>query len=176
MIKKSLMKTTNKIAGLLILTLVLVSFSQCSSAQKLQKKAPTTFGETYYEQWVSGVAEGPSGINVFIELRDESLQLDSIYFRGKVAKFEVKPSNKTLFIGRFINESNDKKDIMMSSNSNEEYGNKAPELPKKIPFELKDDECVVSYKSNGKTKYYKIANLVKKQSIDIPMSPASNNN
>ncbi|PTM07966.1 MAG: hypothetical protein DA407_09325 [Bacteroidetes bacterium] len=170
------MKTINKIAGLLTLTLVLVSFSQCSSAQKLQKNAPTAFGETYYEQWVSGVAGGPSGINVFIELKNESLQLDSIYFRGKVSKFEVKPSNKLLFIGRFINETKDKTDMIISSNTNEEYGNKAIELPLKIPFELENDECVVSYKINGKTKYYKIANLIKKQSLDIPMSPASNNN
>jgi hypothetical protein len=45
-----------------------------------------------------------------------------------------------------------------------------------IPFELAQDECVVSYKSNGKTKYYKLTNLVKKESRDIPMSPQRDNN
>jgi hypothetical protein len=170
------MRTIKQISILAMLTLIMTSFSQCSSAQKLQKKAPIVFGETYYEQWVSGVAGGPSGINVFIELKDESLQLDSIYFRGKVSKFEVKPSNKLLFIGRFITESKDNIDMMISTNTNEEYSNKAPELPIKIPFELENDECVVSYKISGKTKYYKIANLVKKQSPDIPMSPVPNNN
>ena len=39
-----------------------------------------------------------------------------------------------------------------------------------------ENECVVSYKSKGKTKYYKVTNLVKKQSRDIPMSPKQNNN
>ena len=170
------MKTVKKIFGLLMLVLIMTSLSQCSSAQKLQKNPPVTFGETYYMHWVSGVAEGPSGINVFIELKDESIQLDSIYFRGKAAKFEVKPGNKTLFIGRFIDEPRKNTDRVISSNTNEEYGNEAPVIPKTIPFELMENECVVSYKSKGKTKYYKVTNLVKKQSRDIPMSPKQNNN
>jgi len=170
------MKTVKKIIGLLVLTVIMTSFSQCSSTQKLQKTPPVAFGETYFEQWVSGVAQGPSGINVFIELKDESIQLDSVYFRGRVAKFEVKPSNKLLFIGRFKNESKEKTDRIMSSDANEEYGNIVPEISTKIPFELTQNECVISYKSDGKTKYYKVTNLVKKQSRDIPMSPARNNN
>lgn len=170
------MKAIRKIIGLFMLTVITASFTQCSSAQKLQKKAPTTFGETYYKQWISGVAQGPSGLNVFIELKDDAIQLDNVYFRGKVAKFEVKPANKLLFIGRFINESTEKTDRIMNSNTTEEYGNKAPEVPLNIPFELAQDECVVSYKSNGKTKYYKLTNVVKKESRDIPMSPQRDNN
>jgi hypothetical protein len=170
------MKTLKKLFGYLMLALIMASLSHCSSAQKLQKEAPTTFGETYYKQWVSGVAEGPSGLNIFIELTDESIQLDSVYFRGKVAKFEVKPANKLLFIGRFINESTEKRDMIMNSNTAQEYGNKAPKIETNNPFNLGQNECVVSYKHNGKTKYYKLNNIVKKESIAIPMSPRSDNN
>jgi len=170
------MKAIRKIIGLLMLTVITAGFTQCSSTQKLQKKTPTAFGETYYEQWVSGVAQGPSGLNVFIELKDDAIQLDSIYFRGKAAKFEVKPANKLLFIGRFINASTEKIDRIMNSNTTEEYGNKAPEITLKIPFKLAQNECVVSYTSNGKTKYYKLTNVVKRESRDIPMSPQRDTN
>ena len=170
------MKTLKKLFGYLMLVVIMASLSHCSSAQKLQKDAPTTFGETYYKHWVSGVAEGPSGLNIFIELRDESIQLDSVYFRGKVAKFEVKPANKLLFIGRFINESTEKRDMIMNSNTAQEYGNTAPKIETNNPFDLGQNECVVSYKNNGKTRYYKLTNIVKKESIHIPMSPRSDNN
>lgn len=170
------MKTVNKTFGLLILIVIMVSLSHCSSAQKLQKVAPTEFGETYYEQWVSGVAQGPSGLNIYIELKDESIQLDSVYFRGKVAKFEVKPANKLLFIGRFINESTEKRDVIMSSNMDREYGNTAPEIKTKIPFDLGQSECVVSYQYKDEIRYYKLTNIVKKESPGIPMSPRSDNN
>ena len=170
------MKTVNRIFGLLILIVIMAGLSHCSSAQKLQKEAPTEFGETYYEQWVSGVAQGPSGLNIYIELKGESIQLDSVFFRGKVAKLEVEPSNKLLFIGRFINESTEKRDMIMSSNTDQEYGNTAPEIKTNNPFDLGQSECVVSYKHKDETRYYKLVNIVKKESAGIPMSPRSDNN
>ena len=42
-----------------------------------------------------------------------------------------------------------KKDIIMSGNPEDEYGNEAPQLPKKMPFKLNDNECGVSYKENN---------------------------
>lgn len=169
------METSKRALGLLSLTLILVSFSQCASTQKLQKKSPTKFGETYFQKWVSGVAQGPSGLNIFIEVLDDNIKLDSVYFREKAAKFEVKPANTTLFIGRFISEFNKNKDMIISSDSNQEYGNKVPEIPKTIPFELNYDECVISYIVGNKTKYFKLENIEERQSDKIPMSPNQNN-
>ena len=64
----------------------------------------------------------------------------------------------------------------MNSNTAQEYGNTAPKIETNNPFNLGQNECVVSYKLNGKTRYYKLTNIVKKESIDIPMSPRSDNN
>ena len=50
----------------------------------------------------------------------------------------------------------------MSNEPYAEYGNKVPELPKKSFFQLKENECVISYKQSGKTKYFKIKGLTKK--------------
>lgn len=163
------MKTIKQILGLLILTLIMASFSQCSSAQKLQKKAPTTFAKVYFDQWVSGMAQGPSGTNIFIEVRNNEVELDSVYFRGKVAKLDKDNTNNLLYIGRFMSKSTEKMDVIMHKDASEEYGNKAPELPVKIPFELSPFECVVSYKVKGKTKYFKLTDIVKKESLDVPM-------
>ena len=170
------MKTVKKLFGLLMLTGVMASFSQCSSAQKLQKKAPTVFGEIYFQNWIAGVEGGGSGINLFIETLNDDIVLDSVYFRNQSAKFEVKPANKLLYIGRFITEFNKKEDMVISSDSNKEYVNKAPDLSNKNPFKLKEDECVVSYLEGGMIKYFKLENIKERQSMDIPMSPKQNNN
>ena len=88
------MRIVKQILGLVMLTCIMASFSQCSSTKKLQKEAPTTFGEVYFEQWVSGMAQGPSGTNIFIEIKQDNVQLDSVYFRGKVTKLDIDKSNK----------------------------------------------------------------------------------
>ena len=130
------MKPLKQIFKLLILTVIMSSFSQCSSTQKLQKESPTTFGDIYCKQWVSGVVEGPSGLDIFIEVKDSEFQLDSVYFRGKTTKLKKDPQNNTQYVGSFVTLSTQKQDIVMSSDSKQEYGNKIPEKPAKIPFEL----------------------------------------
>lgn len=152
----------------------MTSFSQCSSAQKLQKEAPVVIGEAYFQKWVAGIKGGGSGINLFISTEDSSLEnieLDSIYFRGKSSKLEFKPNNPSLFVGRFSTGRNQKKDIIMSDKPNAEYGNELPKIKSKFPFELKENECVVSYKEGNKTKYFKIINVVEKQPQYYPSAP-----
>jgi hypothetical protein len=170
------MKTLKQVFGLLLLTVLMTSFSQCSSAQKLQTKAPIAFGDVYCKKWVSGVAQGPSGLDIYIPVKGNAVQLDSVYFRGKGAKLEINESNNLLYIGKFASTSKEKTDLIMSSNSKQEYGNKPPTLPVEIPFELAPNECVVSYKVNGKTKYYKLENVVEKRDMDVPMTAPTKNN
>lgn len=157
-----------------ILILVMTLFSNCSSAQKLQKKAPINYDGVYFQKWVAGIQGGGSGINLFIPTSNElpkSVELDSIYFQGKVTLLEKIEGEKTLYVGRFITDSNQKRDAIMSSDSKEEYGNQTPMLKEKIPFELKDSECVVSYKEGNETKYFKIENIIEKQPQHYPSAP-----
>ena len=165
------MKTINKIFRLLLLMIVLVSFSQCSSAQKLQKEAPTAFGEVYFQSWVAGVKGGGAGLNIFIETQTDKIILDSVYFRGEVSKLEVKPANKLRYIGRFISESNKKQNPLTEATNTEDLDTNL-----KMPFDLKDDECVVSYNLNGITKYFKLSNVREKQGLALPMVTRPKNN
>ena len=146
-------------------------FSNCSSAQKLQTKTPIKFGDVYFQKWNAGVEEGGSGLNIFISIAAElpkSNQMDSVYFRGKAAKLQTFEEKANLYVGRFKSEVYQKPDIVMSSNSKEEYGNKAPNLSKKIPFKLNDSECVVSYKEGTTTKYFKIEKIIEKLAQNYP--------
>ena len=154
-----------------LLLFVMLGFSQCSSTKKLQAEAPLTIGKVYYQVWIAGIEGGGSGLNIFIPAKNTSIVLDSVYFRGKAAKLETKPIDKSLYIGRFISQSNKRQDIIMSSDAKAEYGNKPPIIYKQIPFELKDDECVISYIEGNKAKYFKIVNVVEKASKHYPMAP-----
>jgi hypothetical protein len=167
------MKLLKAVTFSIVVLFVLMSFSQCSSSKMLQEKAPVNFGAVYFQSWVAGVQGGGSGINIFIPINEMALgsfELDSVYFRGKSAKLETK-TDKTLYIGRFSTPANQQKDIKMTNDPNGEYGNAATGLTENFPFQLKDDECVVSYKDNSQTKYYKIENISEKARVEYPSAP-----
>jgi len=167
------MKTVKQIIGLVLLMMFTVSFSQCSSTKKLQEKIPVKIGKVYTQKWVAGIKGGGSGLYIFIPVSDTSITLDSVYFRGRVTKLFQKYQDKNMYVGNFVNQQKQSQDIVMSSDPKAEYGNKLPiskEL-KPIPFELKYDECVISYIDGKKTKYFKVGNIVEKQLIPYPSAP-----
>ena len=47
----------------------------------------------------------------------------------------------------------------MSSDPYAEYGNQVPKLEKPIPFNLKENECVISYKEDEPLSILKLATL-----------------
>ena len=165
------MKTLKKIVSTTVMLIVMVSFSQCSSTKKLQEQVAITFGDVYCQKWIAGIKEGGSGLNIIIPTSNTSIKLDSVYFRGKAAKLEIKSSGDVVYIAKFLSSLNTKQDIIMSSNPKAEYGNKLPVIQEKIPFELKDTECVISYKKGNKTQYFKITNVLEKDLLAYPSAP-----
>ncbi|MFI1744789.1 hypothetical protein [Thalassobellus sediminis] len=165
------MKRFKNILFLLFVVFTMISFSNCAGTQKLDKSLPIDLGDVYYQSWVAGVKGGGSGFNIFIpmESNPNNIMLDSVFFKGKEAKLEYR--NNSIFIGRFKTSVNQKEDIIMSSDRFAEYGNKVPNLPKKSPFQLKEDECVVSYKLNNKTHYFKIDKIIKKETQNFMSAP-----
>ena len=166
------MKLLNKLTSLILMVFVMSSFSQCASTLKLQEDVPLEIGEVYYQHWVAGVKGGGSGVNLFIpiESNQNNIVLDSVYFKGKQEKLELK--NNTIYIGRFASKANQKQDIIMSSDPQKEYGNPIPELSRKTPFKLHDNECVVSYFEKDKIKYFKIMGIVRKESKLYQKAPS----
>ena len=163
------MKTIKNFMKLLCLALLSVSFSQCATTMKLQKEAPTNFGDIYCQDWVAGVQGGGSGTNIYIEVKDENVVLDSVFFRGQTVKLETKPANLQLFIGRLKSEGNTNQYEVVSTSDQKEQ-------MEDFPFKLENDECVVSYKENGKIKYFKLTDIKEKPIEALPMSAPSNKN
>lgn len=156
------------------LLFVMVSFSQCSSSKKMQKKAPVKIVEVYSQDWVAGIQGGGAGTNVFIKIADGNpVSLDSLYFRKKVTPLELASNNN--YVAYFLSHTNrGPDDLIMSGNAKEEFGNSMPLKQEKFPFELKDNEAVVSYKDNGKTKYFKIQDIEDRPSLAMPSSSPNN--
>src|SRR5690606_29575227 len=130
----------SKIAFLMLMSLLTVSFLQCSSTKKLQKKTPFEIGQVYYSQ-------NDSLIHVYIPIKSNPnrIVLDSVYFRGNQAKLTQEGS---LFVGKIKQQTIAKPDIIMSNEPHAEYGNEIS-LPKRGRFKLEENECVVSYMENG---------------------------
>ena len=139
-------------------------FVQCSSAQKLEQDAPFKTSKAYYQKWIAGRQGGGSGINVFIPVTTPlvSVKLDSLYFRGQKVILQLEPSNGSLFTGRIITENNQRDGFKASTTE--------------MPFELNDNQAVISYIENGITKYFKIDNIVEKQMQQYPSAPPRNRN
>ncbi|NNK82903.1 MAG: hypothetical protein HKO92_07255 [Flavobacteriaceae bacterium] len=165
------------IEKLLLLVLIMISFSNCSSSYILQTESPIQLGKVYCQSWVAGVQGGGSGLNLYIPVKEKwqsNISLDSVYFRGRVTKLEQKSGDYLIFVGRFLSDTNSKNDVIMSKEPYAEYGNKLPKKVTKIPFDLENSECVVSYKEGKATKYFKIKQITQKELLAYPSAPPQN--
>ena len=158
-------------------SILLFSFSNCGSSQtssyKLTQNPPFSIDDVFYQDWVAGIKEGGSGTNVHIPFKDftKDVRVDSIYFRNKIEKAKNSPQAKKQYIGYFKKGTN--RDIIMDSDPKKEAQNTPP---KSFPFELADNEAVVSYVQNGTTNYYKITNIRRKEMLAFPQNKAPSDN
>ena len=159
-----LMKSIKNITKLLGIILISLSITQCACTMTLEKQSPIEFTDIYYTNWVSGVKSGGFGTNLFIEVKGSTIKLDSVFYKGKSVKLETKPINRNKYIGRFRLE---EKETLSDAVKN----NKSA-----FPFQLKEDQCVVSYLVNGKTKYYKLNNIKERKDQTLPMATPINKN
>ncbi len=158
-------------------SLLLFSFFNCgsghTSSYKLTQDPPFTIDDVFYQDWVAGVQDGGSGTNLHITFKDftKDVRIDSIFFRNKTSKAKNSPQARKQYIGYFKNKTN--RDMVMDIDSKKEAKNTPP---KPFPFELADNETVVSYVHNGTTHYYKIANIRQKEMLAYPESKPQDDN
>ena len=146
----------------------LVALIGCATNYKLEKKSVLSFNESYYNLWSSGVKGGGAGFNVYLvvdkssNLDKRNTKIEGIYFKEKYTQLKDQGFNK---YQAFVKEDNNLERLEID-NSKEV---KAAEIEKKkIPFNLKESEAVVSYLINDEQKYVKIK-LTKKETINFPM-------
>ncbi|MBX2828977.1 MAG: hypothetical protein KTR22_12500 [Flavobacteriaceae bacterium] len=163
------MKYLKQLTALLGLVACLMAFSNCAGGKdtmySLEQEPPFKIAGSYFQKWVAGVEQGGSGVNVYITIKDisEDIEIRNVYFRNKVGKAKVNPSNPDKFVAYFKKEMN--RDIIMDSDPAKEAKNTPSD---EFPFDLDDDEAVISYFQNDTEKYFKISEIEEKPMIAYP--------
>lgn len=155
------------LSSILIMTLII----HCGSAQQFDKKAPFTINKAYYQNWVGG-RRGSTGTLITLELASEissDVEIDSLYFNHKICKLNINSYGKKYSItGNFSKSTRREKDLIMDADPRKETRNKIPDVKLYFPFEIADNECVISYEIKGKKHYYKVENIQKEKTIYYP--------
>lgn len=152
-----------KIVGVIFFALI---FVKCAGL-KLEENPPFKITEATHTNFVGGMP-GSGGTNVTFYLEASStVVFDSIYFNGRKTKTQLKKDKKGNFLlGKFyVLQNTPKADIQLHKDVTKEYGNKPPIPKETIPFYLKENEAIISYKEGENTKYFKVENLKKGRSI-----------
>lgn len=154
-----------KFMKLLSVLLLTISFTQCASS-KFDKNPPFTIEKAIVNHWVGGV-EGASGTNVLIYLNKmPNVTFQNIYFNNKIEKIQHKKTAQgtPILVGYFTKNSKiASNDMILDADHKKEFGNQLPQAVQKFPFELKENEAVISYKKDEKTLYYKVKNIQQEQ-------------
>jgi len=167
------MKNTKILLFLFTVPLLLLSFSNCGGAQTASSKTafeqnpPFKIAEAYYQNWVAGVKDGGSGTNVhilFTEM-DPDVVVQNIYFRNQRLEAKGNINQPNHFVGYL--KTDGQQDVIMDADPIKEAQNTPP---KKIPFELENDQVVIEYWFQGKKNYYKVSNLSEKEMIPYPQA------
>jgi hypothetical protein len=156
---------------------IILGMASCANGKKLQEEPPVALQEAYYTTWTSGAKGADSGFSLFIPAEDNlGVELDSVYFRGRKAAIEKSGAAENLYVAYFKIPSDEGKarDVIMHVDPKKEYGNKPPQLPEKIPFQLEEGEAVVKYTRNGKEKYFRITGIKKRDTADVEIKKPEN--
>lgn len=149
-----------KLLNIILGISILFGFSQCGNSKnltyKLQEEISFKVLDANYQPWVAGISGGGGGINVFFmvsNLDSKNIEMDSLFFRGQIAKIEIKP---TAYVARFKRNVNQRPDLIIHGEADAEYENTPAIKESKFPFKLEDDEAIVSYKEKEIQKYFKL--------------------
>ena len=167
------LQIVSRVIGIIILSIFLSSCGGSktdNSKYTLTENPPFSIEEVFSQKWMAGVKEGGSGTNIYITLKnlEPGTLINEIYFRNKKTTAEEK--NTLIFVGYF---KNDQQDIIMDSDATKEANNTPPQ---KSPFQLEENEAVLSYTYKGIVYYYRIFNIEKKEVIAYPSSNPNNDN
>ncbi len=158
-----------KLFGILILAL---SFSQCAS-MKMDTQPPFKVENASYSH-ITGGQPGNSVLNLMIEISTpETVDFKNVYFQNRITPAVIEEKVGKQYIAARYKTSSDqeRKDLVLNSDAKAEFGNTAKE---KFPFELKENEAVVTYKIGEKIHYYKIENVKKEKSVFMPSARPQN--
>lgn len=153
--------------------LTFISMVGCANKYQIEQQSALVFSESYYQRWTAGVKGGGSGINIYLTLKPEvnldaeSIQVEGIYFKDFYTKLQFYPPTKFQGAIKTKGNSKDAFELLQGGSVNKDP-KEDTEKKIEIPFQLENNEAVISYKKKGVQKYVKIT-LVKKDMMNQPM-------
>lgn len=164
-----------KIYGLLTIIFSLAVLTTCSTnknknannALLFEKDALVKINQVTYQKQVAGKEEVGESYKLMVDIlsNPKNSELDSIYFRGLKGKLKLQNNSYTAVLNGPSN-----RDLIMSENQIEELENELPDISK-MPFNLNDKECVISYIENSRTKFLKTTKLKELSATYYPSTP-----
>jgi len=91
-------------------------------------------------------------------IQDNRVNLESVYFRGMKSPLVQDSEQTNLFKANFSTNGMG----IMSSDPAEENKNRVPQKPEDVPFDIEDNEAILVFSQNNKTKYYKLTGIEEK--------------
>lgn len=138
---------------------LMFGFTQCKSV-KFDKNPPFSIESVTYSNLP--VSKG-TRVEIYLSNKID-IAFESLFFQYKKTKIEIREKNGKTILTAYYNTSKILNDMVLESDSKKEIVNKVDEhffLKKNYPFELKENEAVISFKEDGKVKYVKIENIKK---------------
>lgn len=155
-----------KALKILLLLLLTLSFTQCKTIRLVENPPFKITGATY-NNWVGG-QPGVSGIKVIIRVdAGKEITFDKMYFYKKTTSVELNTTNnKEYLIGHFNTSTRNQLNRTIENATAKKEKSKT--IKDTFPFELKENEAVISYKKGAKTFYYKVSNIKKTKTDFYP--------
>ncbi|MCD8402260.1 hypothetical protein [Tenacibaculum finnmarkense] len=154
-----------KLFGFLIFAII---FIQCANI-KQTATPPFKIKKALYTDDFNHLSTNKSPCLNIIFTSDKPIDFQKVYFQNTIINTLIEYKNgKKIIIARYknriipvVNE------LILNADSEKEYGNSLPKITEKFPFNLKDNQAVVTYKIGDKILTYKIENMIKTTSILI---------
>tara|TARA_B110000238_G_C16098199_1_gene427075 strand:+ start:407 stop:895 length:489 start_codon:yes stop_codon:yes gene_type:complete len=159
-----------KVIKLLFILSIVCCFYKCSGT--IFVTSPSfNVDKAFYNKWIGGLP-GVRGVKLELHLKNvDGIVFDSLFFQNKSTKAVVRVlGTKIQLLGHYSTSKRTKTDFILDRNVQKELKNPFPVI-QKTPFNLKENEAVLSYIKGGKRLFFKIENIKRLQSVFFPSAP-----
>lgn len=170
------MKTNfTSVFRLFALTTLFAAICSCAGFNNvyvLEEEPHFTLDEVYSQKWVAGVKDGGSGTHLHFTTTTLAGEVRFMHAFFKMQKQRIVQNQETpdVYMVNFPNQ--DMADRIMDVDPTKEAANKPGE---EFPFDLDEDEAVLSYLINGELKFYKVGPIAQKPMLAYPGAPDGEN-